>query len=127
MSWALMYYLLTVIDNLNKFSGVIFIGSIVIIVISLFSLLPMLDFKIDNEYKQYKSNVYSLCKRLFICTIMSAIGLTFIPNKKDIIIIAGLKIGESPVKQVVSDTYPMLKALIDKELKELVGTVKKDK
>ena len=122
MSWAFLYYLLSLFEGINE---LLFLFSFV----SGFSLIPIIVLNIVlSEDTRDKNDLrfFHIAKKLLVpCIILflTTISLkTLVPSKRDAMIIAGLAIAEKPVTNTVKEFSPKLKKLIDKELDKLLDT-----
>ncbi len=118
MSMALAYYLISVVGGLSStFAFIIFLSGLVTMIGLIVRLLLL------NEVMEGTRIVWQKALKISLPTLIIISLLTsFIPNKRDMMIIAGLHIGEKGVEKVIEEAgefYPLLKDVIRSKLLEL--------
>lgn len=115
MNLGLLYYLITIASFASGFFSVLLglsIISFVIITISLF----------DSDKKDRLHTVLKDARSISLVLILiSALITALVPNKKDMLIISGLTIGNESIAKTVDSTLkvaPELIELLRKELKQ---------
>ena len=118
MNLALWYYLITVAGSLHEIMIVI---NVFLIIFAIVSFLLISIFEDDMSEKIFKNMQFNVKKMFIILPITIGINI-IIPSKESLLIIFGLNIGQKSVEKVINETkefHPMLKEIIEKELKEL--------
>jgi len=121
MNLGLLYYLICIVGNLNGllvgFNAVV----IILTVISGVFYCGMYDVDSGSDLK-----LRELAKKTFkvtsVLTLAFTLVLTFLPIKKDMLIMSGLVIGQKGASKVIEEAgefLPQIKTIIKKELDSL--------
>lgn len=121
MNLALYYYLFGVYGELINIGAHVLGFLILYVTGSLIFLIISYDSReeqVENIRGKAKKSLRPVCGILIFMCLMSVIT----PSKKDIAIIAGLKLSEKGTEKAISDVggiYPLLKEIVIKELTEI--------
>lgn len=116
MSIAGLYYLISVVGSVGTFLSYAIFTSGVVTFFSGFGCFA------DDEDDASKAKY--VFKRSFAILVVVGLLNAAIPAKKDMMIIAGLHIGEKGMEKVIEEAgefYPLLKDIIKKELVQIAG------
>lgn len=124
MNWVLAYYLLTLLNTAKIFSIVLWIAFVLLFLVSAIVFNYDRDVRgldLDEAINKGKKHF----KRPLIVIGLTAPILSFLPNKKDGIVILGLVAAQKSIGSEVEKLPPKIVKLINKELDELLGEEKK--
>lgn len=124
MSWGLIYYLVTLASSI---SGTAEFFCFISFLVSFASTIILLVSTPDSDENTLLYNrIFSLRKYSLWVFGMSMILSSFIPNKRDAVIILGLHTADKSIGEEVESLPPKLMKLLNKELDSLIGEDKKE-
>lgn len=117
MSWAFLYYLISIVDSVDIFCSVF---GVLTIIFTILWTAYLLDVSVQdfNDIKKY--TITGIITGIFFLIVS-----ILIPDKTDLLIISGLKMSEKPITGIVEEYSPKLKILIDRQIDELLKDNKK--
>ena len=128
MDYGLLYYLITVVDTLRgAFSFVL----PTMIVLTICAIVLSISFWAEGWIDKKTLLVYwkKGLKYVIPLVVVSVMALTFIPEKKDLLVITGLALGSGAITETskgLGEVAPTLVKLINKEVKDLLDEGGKD-
>lgn len=127
MNLGLIYYFVIVLSKVYEFTGFL---AIFFTFTSIISLTFSITTRFMNNLKENELKLLDkVTKYLIITSVFALFISTIIPSKKDMLIISGLNIANSPLKKTASEleeTFPDLVKLLNKEIKKELGDLKKE-
>ena len=115
MSYGLMYYLLTVISGILNFIVFLNVSVLLLLVFMIINYYANTDIIKGEIQKEYEGYISKAIKTALILSLL----ISFIPTKKDMLIIAGLTVAESTIDEAVK-IPPKLMKLINSEIDGLL-------
>lgn len=120
MSYSILYYLMTVIGKMSSVISTTGVISFIISIILGAGLLLTFDV-FDADSIRFRNSIKSIFKNAMIVMVVTTTLNSLIPNKKEMLIIVGLHIGEKNASKIINevgDYYKPLKEYIIKELND---------
>ena len=134
MSYGMTYYLITRLDPLIELMD-FSVGAPILLFVTLLttnlgfllSEAGLLEETFAATYKKYFALPNKIVGGIVFLGILSSSLTTFIPTKKDALVILGLNFAQTPIETLTKDMgemYPELKELVKQELQGLKKEVK---
>ena len=129
MSLGLMYYLLTVVGSLSFILALLaFIAIVFTVIITITFMIYYFDGdRTAKEEKEYE-RIRPVLPRAIKITVVLLVLSILVPSKNDLVVIAGLNITETAVKQAASsDIAAKALKLVNQELDDRLEANRKSK
>ena len=117
MSWAFLYYLISIVGGVDIFCSAL---GVLTIIFTILWTTYLLDEGVEDFIKLKKYTITVIITGIFFLIVS-----ILIPDKTDLLIISGLKMSEKPITGIVEEYSPKLKILIDRQIDELLKDNKK--